>query len=417
MPASVGRNWAGNLSYSARELIAPDSVNELAETIRREPRLRVLGSRHCFTDIADTDGVLVSLASLAAAPIELDEAAGTVRVPAGARYGEIAPTLDAAGFAVGNLASLPHISVAGAVQTGTHGSGDRSRSLAGQVAAVEMLGADGEPVVLRRGDTEFDGAVVALGALGVVTHVHLEVEPRFELAQTVYDGGDWDAILGDLDAVTSAARSVSLFTTWRDPDRVDLIWTKHAATDPGLDAAALGARPADGPRHPIAGVDPSPATEQGGVLGPWYERLPHFRLAFTPSAGAELQTEYLVARADAVSAIEALRRLAARIAPLLLVAEVRTIARDELWLSPAQGRDTVGLHFTWRPDQPAVEALLPTIEEALPPSARPHWGKLFTMEAETVRERYPRWDDFRALRARRDPEGRFTNAYLRRLGI
>lgn len=417
MPTPVGRNWAGNLPYSGRELLTPASLDELAALVRREPRLRVLGSRHCFNDIADTQGPQVSLAGLAAEPVEIDRTAATVRVPAGARYGELAPVLDAAGLAVGNLASLPHISVAGAVQTGTHGSGDRSVSLAAQVAAVEMLDAAGERLVRRRGEAGFDGSVVGLGSLGVVTHLHLDVEPAFELAQTVYDGGDWDAVLGDLDAVTGAARSVSLFTTWRDPDRVDLIWTKAAAADPGLDAAALRAREADGPRHPIPGADPSPATEQGGVFGPWYERLPHFRLAFTPSAGAELQSEYLVDRAEAGTAIEALRGLAPRIAPLLLIAEVRTVARDSLWLSPAQGRDTVGLHFTWRPDQPAVTRLLPVIEAALPASARPHWGKLFTMDAGTLRERYPHWDEFRALRAQSDPTGRFANAYMRRLGL
>ncbi|WP_460776058.1 D-arabinono-1,4-lactone oxidase [Microbacterium sp. GXF7504] len=411
----VGRNWAGNLAYSATRLVEPASLAELASVVRREPSLRVLGSRHCFNDIADTEGVLVSLRALAG-DVLLDGRA-RVRVPAGSRYGDVAPQLHAAGVAFGNLASLPHISIGGAVQTGTHGSGDRSRSLAGAVAAVELLTADGELRRYARGDADFPGVVVGLGALGVVTHLDVDVEPAYDIAQTVYDGGDWDRILADLDAVTAAARSVSVFTTWQDPDRVDQIWTKARAGDRGLDAAAIGAREADGPRHPIPGADPAPATAQGGVPGPWYERLPHFRLAFTPSAGDELQTEYLIAREDAVAAIEALRGIADRIRPLLQICEVRTVAADDLWLSGAQGRDTVGLHFTWRPDQSAVLALLPQIEAVLPASARPHWGKLFTLDAETLRGRYPHWDDFVRLRARLDPDGRFANAFTRRLGL
>ena len=411
----VGRNWAGNLAYAASRLVEPASLAELAAVVRAEPRIRVLGSRHCFNDIADTDGVLVSLRHLAG-----DVLLGgrrTVRVPAGARYGEVAPAMHDAGVAFGNLASLPHISIGGAVQTGTHGSGDRARSLAAAVTAVELMTADGSIRRIARGDADFDGAVVGLGALGVVTHLDVEVEPAYDVAQTVFDGGDWDRILADLDAVTGAATSVSLFTTWADPDRVDQIWTKRRTGDRGLDAAMIGAQPADGPRHPIPGADPAPATEQGGRPGPWYERLPHFRMAFTPSAGDELQTEYLVAREDAVTAIEALRRLAGRIRPLLQICEVRTIAADDLWLSGAYGRDTVGLHFTWRPDQAAVLALLPELEAALPVSARPHWGKLFTLETDALRERYPRWHDFAALRDRLDPDRRFENDFTRRLGL
>jgi xylitol oxidase len=412
----VGRNWAGNLAYSARDVAEPASLGELTDLVRREPRLRVIGSRHCFNDIADTDGVLVSLRALAAEDVLLD-GSRVVRLPAGARYGDVTPSLHAAGVAFKNLASLPHISIGGAVQTGTHGSGDASRSLAAHVSAIEMVTADGSTTRLARGDDDFAGAVVGLGALGIVTHLEVDVEPSFDIAQTVFDGGSWDAILADLDAVTSAASSVSIFTSWRNPDAVDQIWTKARTGDRGLDAALVRTRTADGPRHPIPGVDPAPATEQGGIPGPWYDRLPHFRLAFTPSAGAELQSEYLVDRRDAVAAIEALRRIASRIAPLLQISEVRTVASDDLWLSGAYGRDTVALHFTWLPDQPAVLALLPEIEAVLPASARPHWGKLFTLESAALRERYPQWADFAALRDRFDPQRRFENDFTRRLGL
>ncbi|GAA1952231.1 FAD-binding protein [Microbacterium aquimaris] len=411
------RNWAGNVTYRAREILRPASVEELAAILAREPRVRVLGSRHSFTGIADTDGVLVSLAAMPG-EVEVDAAAGLVRVPAGWRHGELVPALDAAGLALANLASLPHISVAGAVQTGTHGSGDRIGALGTQVAAVELVTASGEALVLRRGDDDFAGAVVGLGALGVVTHLTLEVEPTYQVAQTVYEGARWDDVLARFDAVTGAGDSVSMFTTWQDADTIGQVWVKARPGRADHDVLrALGAVPADGPRHPLPGIDPTPCTVQGGEQGPWYARLPHFRLEFTPSAGDELQSEYLVARADAREAIEALRGLAPQLAPALQVCEVRTMAADDLWMSPAYGRDTVALHFTWILDTDAVGALLPRIEQALPESARPHWGKLFAMDSATLARRYPRWDDFTALRDRLDPDRRFTNDYLIALGL
>ncbi|MDZ8170495.1 D-arabinono-1,4-lactone oxidase [Microbacterium xanthum] len=411
------RNWAGNVTYRAREIVRPASVDELTGILAREPRVRVLGSRHSFSRIADTAGVLVSLSAMRG-EVEVDAAAGRARVPAGLRHGDLVPALEAAGVALANLASLPHISVAGAVQTGTHGSGDRIGALGTQVAAVEMVTAAGETLVLRRGDDDFAGAVVGLGALGVITHLTLEVEPAYEIAQTVFEGARWDDVLSRLDAVTGAGDSVSMFTTWQDPDAIGQVWVKARPGRADHDALrGIGARPADGPRHPLPGIDPTPCTVQGGEPGPWFARLPHFRLEFTPSAGDELQSEYLVDRADAREAIDALRELAPRLAPVLQVCEVRTMAGDDLWMSPAYGRDTVGLHFTWVPDPDAVGAVLPLIEDALPASARPHWGKLFAMDSATLARRYPRWDDFTALRDRLDPDRRFANDYLISLGL
>jgi len=408
----VGRNWAGNLAYRARELAAPTSLDEVAAAVAAADRVRVLGSRHSFNDIADTDGVLISLHALPGAP-EVDTARRTVRVPGGMRYGELAPWLHARGWALGNLASLPHISVAGAVATGTHASGERIGSLATQVAALEVVTAAGDVVHLRRGDADFDGAVVSLGALGVVTALELDVEPSYDIAQTVFEGARWDAVLTGFDDLQSRGDSVSLFTTWRDRDVIDQVWVKtRGATQ---DLADLGATAADGPRHPLPGIDAEPCTAQLGVPGPWFDRLPHFRLAFTPSAGEELQSEYLVPRGDAAAAIGALRELAPRIAPLLQVCEVRTIAADRLWLSPAYETAAVGLHFTWRLDVPAVSAVLPALEAALPETARPHWGKVFALT--DAGARYPRWDDFASLRARLDPGRRFVNPYLERLGL
>lgn len=420
-------NWAGNLAYRAAEVARPRSVDEARRLIARGGPVRVLGTRHCFNDIADTDGVLLETAALPQA-IEVSAERDAVRVSGGTRYGDLAPVLENQGLALSNLASLPHISVAGAVATGTHGSGDRIGSLAAAVRELTILTGDGETRRLARGDDDFDGAVVGLGALGVVLDVTLDVEPSYQVAQHVYDRPQWDAILADLDAVTSAGTSVSIFSRWQDTDAADQFWIKQRQPDEegtgqqqaaarAQLAARLGAVAADGPRHPIFGTAAEACTEQGGVAGPWFQRLPHFRLEFTPSAGAELQSEYLVPRADAVAAIEAVRSLADRVAPLLLVNEIRTVAADDLWLSSSYGTDAVGLHFTWKQDEPAVRALLPAIEAALPASARPHWGKVFTLDGAEVRSRYPRWDEFARLRSRFDPERRFVNAYLERLGL
>lgn len=415
------RNWAGNLTYRASTLAHPASVDELGALLGRGGPVRVLGSRHCFNDIADTDGLLIALDRL---PLlcEIDADRTAVRVSGGARYGDIAPLLEAEGLALANLASLPHISVAGAIATGTHGSGDAIGSLASAVRGLTILTPSGETRVLQRGDADFDGAVVSLGALGVVVDVTLDVEPTYQVAQHVFERPDWDAVLEDFDAVTSIGTSVSLFSTWEHTDAVDQIWVKQRLPEARETAREslferLGAVPAASKRHPIIGVDPVACTEQLGVAGPWFERLAHFKLDFTPSAGAELQSEYLVPRADAVAAIQAVRTLAGRIAPLLLVSEIRTVRADDLWLSSSSGADAVGIHFTWRPDEAGVRELLPAIEAALPGTARPHWGKVFTLDGAEVRTRYPRWADFAALAARYDPDRRLVNPYLQRLGF
>ncbi|MDF0513681.1 D-arabinono-1,4-lactone oxidase [Agromyces sp. H3Y2-19a] len=431
MRTSEGRrNWAGNLGYRASRVVRPRSVAEL-QNLLADPgwvggdRFRALGSRHSFNDLADTAGTHIETDGL---PVEVDagSAPGAVRISGGLRYGALAEALHARGLALANLASLPHISVAGAIATGTHGSGDRLGSLASAVRAIAIVGGDGEVRSLRRGDADFEGVVVNLGALGVVVALELDVEPAYAVAQHVFDGPRWDAVLDGFDRVTSLATSVSVFTTWQRTDRADLLWLKQRAdaSGPGADgeasafiAGTLGATAAASPRHPVPGGDARATTEQLGAPGPWHERLPHFRLAFTPSAGEELQSEYLVPRRDAVAAIAAVRSLADRVAPLLHVCEIRTVAADRLWLSSSYGVDAVGIHFTWRREQAAVEALLPRIEAALPATARPHWGKLFALPGEEVASRYPRWRDFAVLRERFDPERRFVNSYLERLGL
>lgn len=412
MDDGVGTTWAGTYTFGARQLYAPQSVEEAQQLIAESPQIRALGSRHSFHDLADSPGDLISLRGLSL-PLEIDADAGTATVHGSHTYGALAPELDAAGFAVPALASLPHISVAGAVATATHGSGDRTRCLAGAVVGLEIIGPDGEIRTVERGDQDFPGSVVALGALGVVTRVKLAVEPTFQVRQDVVNGIAWDTVLSRFDEITSAAYSVSIFTRW-DTDAVDQVWIKSRAEDGPREL--FGGTLATGDQHPILGLDPVNATAQMGAPGPWYDRLPHFRMGFTPSNGTEIQSEYLVPRDRAVEAIEAVRGIAEHVRPLLQVTEIRTIAADDLWLSTAYERDAVGIHFTLLNEPERVCELLPLIERTLEPfEPRPHWGKWFTAGRDWVEARYPRLDDFRELAGRVDPNGKFRNAFVDRL--
>lgn len=415
MPADPLTNWAGNVVFRPREYHEPTSVAELQQLVAGSDRVRVLGSGHSFNRIADTTGDLVSVARLPRA-VEIDEAAAQVTVSAGVRYGELGPRVDEAGFALRNLGSLPHISVAGACATGTHGSGIASGNLATQVAAIELVTASGELVGLRRDVVadRVDGAVLALGRLGVVTAMTLDLVPTYDIAQSVYLDLPNDQLDRHVLEILAGGYSVSVFTDLRR----NRIWRKCRTDEPRPDGPWFGARPADTPQHPLPGIAAGPATQQLGVPGPWYQRLPHFRLEFTPSNGDELQSEYLLPLDHAADALAALRALRERIAPVLQIAEVRAVAADELWLSPSYRRDSVAFHFTWLPDEAAVAPVLTAIEERLAPfEPRPHWGKLFTMPPETVSAQYERMADFVGLMREFDPTGTFgnelTDRYLR----
>ncbi len=407
------RTWAGNLTYSARRLLEPATLDELRRVVAGASSLRALGTRHSFNAVADTTGDLVGVARLPER-FEIDPERRTATVSAGLRYGEVAPRLHAAGFALPNLGSLPHISVAGSCATGTHGSGDGNRVLAAAVAGVELVTAGGDLVHLDRTDPRFPGAVLALGRLGVVTALTLDLVPAFEVAQVVHLDLPADAVLAHLDDLLGAAYSVSLFTRWEPSWRFDVA-SKHAGGVPAHVPLPeqLGGRPAPGPWHPVPGMPPENCTEQLGVPGPWWARLPHFKLEFTPSSGDELQSEYFVARRDGVAALRAVAEHRDAIAPVLQVSEIRSIAADDMWLSPASGRDTLALHFTWVGDTAAALPAVHAVEEALAPfGARPHWGKVWGLPARTLRGLHPDLPRANALAREFDPQGVFRNRFV-----
>ena len=404
-------NWAGNYTYRANRLHRPSRLEQVQEIVVNASRVRMLGSRHSFSGIADSSELL-SLDGLPA-EVVVDHAAGTVSFSAGLRYGELAEALRAEGVALANLASLPHISVAGAVATATHGSGDANGNLATAVAGLEIVTSSGELLTASRGDADFDGLVVGLGALGAVTRITLDVEPAYEVRQRVFEGLAWSALLEHFDEITSAGYSVSVFTRWSEA--IDQVWVKGRVTDAPERARGdlFGAIAATVERHPILGLDPVNCSPQLGVPGLWSDRLPHFRMGFTPSSGQELQSEYLVPRRHAAAAIQALRGLAEVVRPVLQVSELRTVAADRLWMSPQYRQDTTAIHFTWKPEPDAVQRALVEVEAALQPmEARPHWGKLFLAGAEAIAPLYQRLPDFTRLVDRLDPRGAFGNAWL-----
>ncbi len=410
-------NWSGNYKYIADRLDVAKSAEQVQQIVKSCNNVKALGARHSFNGIADTKGDQISLLNLD--QMQLDPKSRTVTVGAGVKYGQLAPYLDSNGYALHNLASLPHVTVVGACATATHGSGNKNGNLSTAVSGMEIVTAAGEVVTLSRkqdGD-RFPGTVVGLGALGVITKITLNVLPTFTMRQVVYENLSFDRLEKHLDEIFASGYSVSLFTAWQNHQATQ-VWIKSRVEQGGSSAIKpefYGAKPATRDLHPLAGHSAENCTEQMGIPGPWYERMPHFRMNFTPSSGAELQSEYFVPRDKGYQAILAIEKLRDHITPHLFISELRTIAADDLWMSPCYKRDAMTIHFTWKPEWPAVKAVLPMIEEQLAPfDARPHWAKLFTMAPSRLQSQYEKLPAFQELLAHYDPNGKFRNAYLNR---
>lgn len=414
----MNQNWSGNVTFTAVAHHRPANVEEVQAIVIAAATagrlVHATGSRHSFSTVAatDHDGEIISMLGLDRV-VSIDPSEMTVTVEAGIRYGELSAVLHDHGLALHNLPSLPHITVAGAVATATHGSGAGNGNLSTAVRAIELVTGDGSLVRLGSDDPRFTGAVVGLGALGIVVRITLAVEPTFDVAQTIYRDLPLDVGLERLDEVMDAAYSVSLFTDYQRGVFQQVWWKGRVGVDPPAPAALMGASPAGVALHPIESVSAESCTQQLGAAGSWADRLPHFRLGYAPSSGHELQSEFFVGRPNGAAAVAAVADLAGELAPLLQISEIRTVAADDLWLSGSFERDSLALHFTWIPDQARVMEFLPRLEAAFAPfGARPHWGKLTAMAPATVRGLYPRWSHFEALVNQLDPAGRFANPFL-----
>ena len=410
---SIRQNWAGNYSYKADNYYEPASREELQELVKKLDKQKALGSRHCFNDIADSPKNQISTRKLNKI-IELNTDNNTLTIEGGARYGDFAEELDSKGYALHNLASLPHITVAGACATATHGSGVTLGNLATRVVALELLTAQGEIVKLDRTHPDFYGLVVGLGAFGFVTRITLEVEKTFQVRQDVFQELPLASLEKHFDEIMSSGYSVSLFTNWLD-QKISQVWVKRR-TDREMRTLGndfFGAKAATKNLHPIVEMSAENCTDQLGVPGPWFNRLPHFKMGFTPSGGKELQSEFFVPHGKAVDAILALEKKKELINPQLLISEIRTIAPDNLWMSPCYHQDCVAIHFTWKQNPDEVEKLIPMIESELAPyQVKPHWGKLFKIQPAIIHQRYEKFPDFLALAKKYDPDGKFRNQYL-----
>jgi alditol oxidase len=409
-------NWAGNYRYSTQRITSATSLAQVQEFVRKHERFKVLGTRHCFNGIADSTDDFLSVREMKQV-VELDRAARSITVESGMSYGQLCPYLDQQGFALHNLASLPHISIAGACATATHGSGPKNGNLSTAVSALEIVTAAGDvlPIARTRDLDTFQAAVVNLGAIGVVTKITLDIQPAFTMRQDVYLDLPMAQVREHFEDIASAGYSVSLFTDWQK-ERINEVWVKRRVEKEATLITSndfYGARPATANVHPIMELSAENCTEQMGIPGPWYERLPHFRMGFTPSSGKELQSEYFVPRRNAVEAIAAVERLRDHVSPHLMITELRTIDADELWMSPCYQRPSLAIHFTWKQDWPAVRKVLPMIERELAPfDVRPHWGKLFTIPPAQLQRRYEKCAEFKRFVAQYDAHGKFRNQFL-----
>lgn len=408
----MSANWSGTVEFRDAERVAPASVAELQELISKSVRARARGSAHCFNDIADTSATAITFEKMSK-EIVIDKDSKTVRVPGGLKYGELAVALHERGWAIHNMASLPHISIAGAVATATHGSGVGNGNLATAIESLQVVLPDGSLKRISKGEANFDGYVVGLGLTGVVVNLDLAIEPAFDIAQTVYHGLSRKNYAANLDQIMSLAYSVSYFTTWAAAGGGE-VWAKFKS---GTTAPTelFEAQPATSNRHPLPGLDSQPCTEQMGVSGPWHLRLPHFKMEFTPSSGDEIQSEFFVARKDAPAAIAALEEIAPQINEILWVTEIRAIAADELWMSPHYQRDSIGIHFTWKKVDEVYE-MVKVVEAVLAPfKYRPHLGKVFSASPEYFASVMPKFGAFKSLINEIDPDNKLGNDFTNNL--
>ncbi|MGI9613109.1 MAG: FAD-binding protein [Acidimicrobiales bacterium] len=409
------KNWSLNIDFNAAAVHEPTTIDELQSIVARAPKAKALGSAHSFNTIADTGGDMISMAGLDRV-IGVDREAKTVTVEGGISYGALGPLLHSEGSALRNLASQPQFTIAGACATATHGSGDGNRGLATQVVSVDLITGTGDLVTIDDDDEDFAAVAVGLGAFGAIARATLAVTETYDVAQELHLDLPLSNAIDHLDEIFASAYSVSYFTDFRS-NTINQLWRKHHLEPgdgrlPQTPDRYFGATRAAEKLAPSGAKDADRVTDQLLESGPWFERLPHGRFDVPLEPGSQLQSEYFVEREDGPAALAALAELGPVMSPVMVMGEVRTVAGDELWLSPYP-TDSLALHLSWTTDWAAVRPVLREVEAALAPFApRPHWGKLYEMESSSIVERYPRFGDWAAAVERLDPAGVFRNPFL-----
>lgn len=401
------KNWAGNIKFQDSKTLAPKSISEIQDIVRTNRKVKARGTAHSFNTIADTKYVALLLDQMPK-EIIINKEKKSVTVSAALKYGEVAEELHKNGLALHNLASLPHISIAGAIATGTHGSGSNNGNLATAVKSFDVVLADGSFRNINSSDGDlYYGGVIGLGLVGIVVRVELNIQSTFNLGQNVYLGMKRDNFRDNFDAIMSSGYSVSYVTTWQQ-EMAGEVWVKflEGTTPPEV---LFGSHGATEKLHLLKNHSPEPCNDQLGIIGPWHLRLPHFKMEFTPSSGAELQSEFFVNRAQASSALLALEAIADQISIPLMGSEIRTIASDNFWMSPHYKSNDVGIHFTWKQIPETFEAVK-AIETTLKPfQYRPHLGKIYTAAPSYISSVFPKFKNFQELISQIDPNNKFGN--------
>jgi L-gulonolactone oxidase len=423
------RNWAGDQRCTPAAIEHPGTLEELGEVLRRATgqgrRVRASAAGHSFTDVALTDGVMVRLDRLDRI-LEVDREAGTVRVEAGVVLADLNRRLDALGLAIENLGDIDRQTIAGAISTGTHGTGARLQSVSAQIDALELVLADGSSFEVDGSDpAALAAARLGLGALGIIYSVTVRVVPAFTLRR-LDSPRPLDEALARLDELNAAS------------DHFEFYVFPHTTTALCRESRRTDEPPQPKPRALVYAQEVMLENWVGQLFVLAGRRFPNLspRLARLASGGVGRSTkvershkvfaserrirftemEYGIPREHAPEAVRRVLAIASR--PEHHVAfpiEVRFVAADDVALSASHGRDTayIAVHqdrkLDWEPYFRAVEEVMESY------GGRPHWGKRHFQTAETLAPRYPRWDEFQALRARLDPGGRFANDYTDRV--
>jgi L-gulonolactone oxidase len=426
-------NWGGTFSCSPTRIESPAGEEEIAAIVRaaaeRGEHVKVIGSGHSFTDIGCTDGCLIKLDRYNKV-LEVDRDAATITAQAGVTILELSDALAHFGLAMENMGDVGYQTISGAISTATHGTGERFRNISSQVLALSLVLADG--TVLRCSpdlDPEaFKAAQVGLGALGVLSTVTLRCVPAYNI-HSVQEPRRIDELLDQFDELC------------KQNDHFELFWFPHTEWAQAITNTRTQDAPPPDQRRTGFGAYVNDILLENHAFG-MIQRAAQVRRAWIPGLAAitartmsrkEMtdrsdrifantrlvrfaEMEYAVPRRQLISAVREIRSMIQR--KRLLVSfpvEVRSVAADDIPLSPAYGRDTgyIAVHvyhrFEYEPYFREVEAIMNAHE------GRPHWGKLHFQTAATLRPRYPLWDRFVAVRDRLDPNRLFGNAYLERV--